>query len=300
MIKRYKEQSIGFFRKFLLMLAVVIVGFMGGSSLTVLYARAIPGVDYPYDPANYYSPTSISWADSAPSTFALRDLAGQGGAVYDYTRHMKSILYYQKFSEWNKLIQERLGLDLSMLVHSDEASKEQIAEKYAMYANQIANTKSSNMTSLPESMTSDYIDDRNYSKFHQQATYLDSSYKNSLVATQQNVNNAQDIYNALQEALERNYNAQSKMQVAEAQEQIKALEVMSKSILSNMLAEQSKIRAAQNSYDNTLQMEYLNQSINHSVRSFLNPYDEQDLKMLEELEKHTDFKVYHSKGMPDF
>ena len=48
---------------------------VGIGSYGIGHARVIPGVDEPYDPANYYSMTSISYADSAPSPFALKDLA---------------------------------------------------------------------------------------------------------------------------------------------------------------------------------------------------------------------------------
>ena len=61
-------------------------------------AYSIPGVDRPYDPANYYSKDSISYADSAPSFFALREI--MQGNVYDYTRHIKSILFGDKFEGW--------------------------------------------------------------------------------------------------------------------------------------------------------------------------------------------------------
>lgn len=50
----------------------VIIGatLYGGLS----YARIIPGVDEPFDPANYWSLTSVSWPDSAPSIYTLRDM----------------------------------------------------------------------------------------------------------------------------------------------------------------------------------------------------------------------------------
>jgi len=67
-------------------------------------------VDEPYDPANYYSMTSISYADSAPSPFALKDLARQGGNVYDYARHMKAIMATQNMESWLSTAMERFGI----------------------------------------------------------------------------------------------------------------------------------------------------------------------------------------------
>ena len=77
--------------------AIMGAGFLSGYSL-VANAYAIPGVTEPYDPPTYYSLTEISWEDS-PSIFALRDLAANLGNVYDYTRHIKSILFGEKFEQ---------------------------------------------------------------------------------------------------------------------------------------------------------------------------------------------------------
>ena len=74
----------------------VMVMFLGFGAVSEAYS--VPGVDRPYDPADYYSKDSISYADSAPSPFALREIIQ--GNVYDYTRHIKSILFGDKFEGW--------------------------------------------------------------------------------------------------------------------------------------------------------------------------------------------------------
>lgn len=74
-------------------LAGVVTGLL--MSAGVGYAHIIPGVDRPFDPFSYYSPTAISYPDSAPSAFALKDLSR--GNVYDYARHLKNILIGDKF-----------------------------------------------------------------------------------------------------------------------------------------------------------------------------------------------------------
>ena len=64
----------------------IYVGALLGSLVSIIAigipvtnAYSIPGIDEPYDPANYYSLTSVSIPDSAPSPFALRELlSGQG------------------------------------------------------------------------------------------------------------------------------------------------------------------------------------------------------------------------------
>jgi len=90
----------------LFLIAVVIIG------CGVVYARIIPGVDEPFDPGNYYSPTSISYPDSAPSVFTMRDLAGQGGSVFDYVRNTKEILAVENKTNWSKTVLEILGIEI--------------------------------------------------------------------------------------------------------------------------------------------------------------------------------------------
>jgi hypothetical protein len=85
---------------------------VGIGSYGIGHARVIPGVDEPYDPVNYYSMTSISYADSAPSPFALKDLARQGGNVYDYARHMKAIMATQNMESWLSTAVERFGITI--------------------------------------------------------------------------------------------------------------------------------------------------------------------------------------------
>lgn len=82
--------------KKLLVLSPVLIGVGFSIGFGLAYARIIPGVDRPYDPSAYYSQTEVSYADS-PSTFALRDLAGQGGSVYDPKRHEKSLIFKDDF-----------------------------------------------------------------------------------------------------------------------------------------------------------------------------------------------------------
>lgn len=99
-------------KKLAILTTVIVAGFSFGV-MTVTFARHHPvaGVDYPYDPTAYYSQTVISWADSAPSTYALRDLAGQGGQVYDLTRHLKSIIFGDLFVDILGVENEKSKID---------------------------------------------------------------------------------------------------------------------------------------------------------------------------------------------
>ncbi len=72
----------------------LIGSLLGGSLLggSCAYAKIIPGWDRPYDPGNYYSETSISWADTNNPSYFYRDLGWNGGNVLDVTRVAKSVL----------------------------------------------------------------------------------------------------------------------------------------------------------------------------------------------------------------
>ena len=103
-------------KKRTLLIAVGIISAIGAANIS--YARTIPGVDEPFDIANYYSPTSISYADSAPSPFAMRELSR--GTVYDYTRHMKSILFGDDFNSIYQAVQNQLAKLILDMTGMDE------------------------------------------------------------------------------------------------------------------------------------------------------------------------------------
>lgn len=91
-----------------------VIAFMLAVSMTageMAEAHTVPGVDEPYDPANYYSRESISYPDSAPSPFALKEL--MQGSVYDYKRHLKSIDFGGDFEKWLKTL---LGMNMKWLI----------------------------------------------------------------------------------------------------------------------------------------------------------------------------------------
>ena len=103
------QSSLGRGAKLSLMAVGVVAMLTGGIGVTSAWHH-IPGVTEPFDPPNYYNPLTVSIPDSAPSPFALRDLAAQGGHVYDMTRDIKSVLYGEKFLNILTTIVEKLGI----------------------------------------------------------------------------------------------------------------------------------------------------------------------------------------------
>ena len=106
-------------KKKIILTAFVIFSISAG----ITYAWTIPGVDEPYDPPDYYSPTSISYPDSAPSPFAMRELSR--GNVYDYTRHIKSMLFGKDFVSLDSTLLSKV---LNKIIDMTGMDKNAIAE----------------------------------------------------------------------------------------------------------------------------------------------------------------------------
>lgn len=109
----------------------------------------VPGVDRPFDPANYWTHDTISWPDSAPSPYTLKDIANNGGQIIDYQnlpqntiKDVKAVAEFtQRLKELVTKIQDlaKLGGDpldsvgrLFAATHDDSSIVEQ-AEKSALH-----------------------------------------------------------------------------------------------------------------------------------------------------------------------
>ena len=101
--------------------ALVIVG---GSAV---YARTVPGWDKPWDPPNYYSPTSISWADTNNPSFFYRDLGWQGGSVLDPKRLAQWVTTVSQCVSWLSNAENILELKIinSLPISADIFNKDQ-------------------------------------------------------------------------------------------------------------------------------------------------------------------------------
>ena len=82
-----------------------------------VYARVVPGWDEPWDPPNYYSPTSISWADTNNPSFFYRDLGWQGGSVLDTERLAKWTTIVSQCNSWLENAQKILSIKIQNTLH---------------------------------------------------------------------------------------------------------------------------------------------------------------------------------------
>ncbi len=114
-------------KKLKISIAAAAVGLFALVGGTAVYAEIIPGWDEPWDPPNYYSTTSISWADTLNPSFFYRDLGWQGGAVLDVDRLKQWVTTVQHCMDWLSNAENILELKVinSMPLSEDAFNKNQ-------------------------------------------------------------------------------------------------------------------------------------------------------------------------------
>jgi len=267
----------------------------------VAFAEVVPGVDEPFNPGAYYSPTEISWEDS-PSTFALRDLAGAGGSVYDYTRHIKSILFEGKFEsilEVDKAKTANDEINSKPFDSSVFAETRQELEKVRQGTEKIS-TKidigESNAT-LRQDIPDDWEGYENtaYDKSAKQI-WLDQTYRNVAEKAKLSLDEMETSINAANTILAHTNQAEGEMQLLQAQNELKALlayELARRNALDANMANMQAAFHADN-YDESIEAAYKLYMTDMQVSD---PYDEKTEKWLKDKYGYT---RPEPRGMPDF
>ena len=280
-------------RKAAAALCIASLGF-SSISLKTAYAWSIPGVTEPFDPPNYYSPTSISWPDSAPSPFALRDLAAQGGMVYDYTRHIKSILYGTKFVAWLEKLLAKLGIEETHAKHLPDEKKQQGMDELKELQTSIQRHHAK-IDLDPPAFDRQYDDgipgkDLNYKEVSQ---FLSDTFATATQHTVDRYQNMDNIMKALQTAMQNSNQAVGETQALQSAAVIEAIKQAAIEDLSTAISDQIQMRNVQH------MREAADVQLNGSYHIF-NPGDPNDLVMLQSYEADTGYQSYKSQPMPDF
>ncbi len=221
----------------------LIGGFSIGYGVTYVYAKIIPGVDEPYDPGAYYSETAISYADSAPSVFALRELSK--GTVYDKTRHVKSILFKDDFMSWLDTLIARTGIMERNIKPQDKAVQQQTAADIQAVRQDAASLyRGGEYETLMRRQlfrsTNNYSKDESaYSKDVQHKA-LEEKYSTFAKAAEDAVKNTEADEVAYAQIMENVKNAQGEVEIEQAEAQLAALqeaELAKRNVLLSNLAE---------------------------------------------------------------
>jgi len=287
-------------KKFWAVLSVLSAGFISGYGL-IAYAHVIPGVDEPFNPAAYYSLTEISWADS-PSPYALKDLASNGGSVFDYTRYIKSILFGDKFEKIAETDADKTKTDE---INSTPFAEEIFAEtSAALKVIGIGTEKVARTAMIDETNhylrqgNDDHWDSYDQNAYSRQEKYkwFDNTYKNFADGAKAEIVETEKTIEAAKKIFEHTNAAQGHLQMYQAQNELKTLlayELARQNALDSNLAQLQAVTQA-NEYDETVESSYIDSITKFDV---IDPYDAVNFQLLKEEFEYEKPKL---SGMPDF
>lgn len=280
--------------------AILGVGLFGGYSL-VANAYSIPGVTKPYNPLAYYSLTEISWEDS-PSIFALRDLAANLGNVYDYTRHVKSILFGEKFEKTAETVEnKRHNEEINTTPFTEEIFNEtaDALKNIKLGTERITKTADiSETNSYLRQGNSDDWESYNQNSYNRDEKYkrLSETYRNFADGAKSEIEETEKTIEAAKKIFEHTNAAEGELQMYQAQNELKTLlayELARQNVLDSNLAQiQAVYQAAE--YDENVDSAYIDSITKFDIAD---PYDEINYKMLVEEYGYEKPKL---AGMPDF
>lgn len=248
--------------------ALIVASVAGGVLLGGFrfgMAHIVPGWDEPFDPPNYYSPTSISWADTENPSFFYRDLGWQGGQVYDMTRDIKSTLFGDNFVNILAQIAEKLGIDIVNHQPWDEHEMREIGdilkqkekEKEDIYILHAANdiTESPLFHRYGESNLDAELP-RDKAK---QRTVIALAATDYATAAKTAIEGSRATGEAVSRLLDAAANAQGEMELRQIKEQLEALSAAEQQQTTALIGARIQLRASQ-------QREALDEELAHEAR----------------------------------
>ncbi len=287
-------------KNFWMMLSVLSLGFIGSYGL-VAYAHTVPGWDEPYNIDAYYSLTEISWADS-PSPFAMQDLARNVGTVYDYTRHMKSIILGDKFE---KTADTDASQTENEEINSASFSKEIFTETSAVLEVIGGGTEkvSKTVSSIAVEKYLRQGNDDDWESYNQDSydhsdkyKFLDTTYKNFANGAKSEIDESEKVLNAAKKIFNHANIAEGNLQMYQAQNELKTLlayELARQNAL-DMNFEQIQAVYQASEYDEKVESAYIDSITKFDV---VDPYDEVNYKLLND---EYNYEKPKSAGMPNF
>ena len=253
----------------------------------------------PLDPANYWNPTSISWADTAnPKHYFYGDLRGQGGQVYDYTRILKSLLFAGNFESILKVIGEQLGIDILNRKPLDAATMEQSGHT-VIYKGQTvpvlyASIKANTLQGSPEfhtftESTAHHDMDRDRIKQRREIAAAAETYAE---VAQGAASDSDETRAAVQALLDAAARAQGETELRQILSQIEALQASGATQVSALLAARTHLRRDQQAEELDTEIER-QKEYGKGELLFIDPYSE-------ELKKSYPYEREKPKGFVPF
>lgn len=193
-----------------------------------VYAEIIPGWDEPWDPPNYYSPTSISWPDTNDPSFFYRDLGWQGGSVLDTDRLAQWTTTVSQCVSWLENAENILQLKILNSLHLD-IGKLEINDK-ALKNTQSITEETYKLSQGKGILGSDTFrktnrNDENEDKYDKdkQSQAVEEAATSVAETSRQAMSDIDDINRQLDELMEQANQAQGETEIRQIRSQINAL-----------------------------------------------------------------------------
>lgn len=278
-------------KKILFPLVVAVIGFSIGFS--VVYAKIIPGVDRPFDPPDYYNPTAISYPDSKPSAFTLKDIAGSGGNVIDVTRKIKSALFGGDFLNLLNIFKGKLSIDELNTTPFDGSVLNRTLDNI-----ENTNAKTASLSTSIDinngnfrTPNENYDADKTYDS-DAQSSWLSNIYMTVTQAAKENLNDAENQFSTLEDIVNNSGNAQGELQVQQVSSELKSLNSALMARRNALLSNNVNMNAAVQKQQVDEELEGIRNTDNMGVY-FADPYNEKQYEA-------ADYKRPEAPGFKDF
>ena len=249
-------------------------------SISIAFA-GIPGITEPFDPPNYYSPTSVSIPDSAPSPFALKDLAAQGYKVHDVINSKKDII--STIKTYIDMLQNITLFDTKSndLKHSNDTN-EDIPVLFSDIQDRINYTEDINLQDIDNMLynSSTIIASNPYKQknisLKDKYNYLNKIYATTLSYAKNDLNSYDERKQALLKTIQSLNSIETTMQAQEKNSEIDTLRYIEEKYRQQLIYELTvlKIAKLKDTEDSTLREKITTQNIlNMQVEDPYNPSD---------------------------
>lgn len=249
-------------------------------SISIAFA-GIPGITEPFDPPNYYSPTSVSIPDSAPSPFALKDLAAQGYKVHDVINSKKDII--STIKTYIDMLQNITLFDTKSndLKHSNDTN-EDIPVLFSDIQDRINYTEDINLQDIDNMLynSSTIIASNPYKQknisLKDKYNYLNKIYATTLSYAKNDLNSYDERKQALLKTIQSLNSIETTMQAQEKNSEIDTLRYIEEKYRQQLVYELTvlKIAKLKDTEDSTLREKITTQNIlNMQVEDPYNPSD---------------------------
>ena len=277
MANRFGKQG----KRVLLIVAFTVAASAGGLVSNVHKGEAWGDWWGPWEPENYWDPVRISWRDTFdPAHYFFRDLEGQGGSVYDYTRIIKSVLFGEKFLHIVENIAEQLGIDIinkipldPMIMHLATGLTEEKQSRAAELHNTMQKdllTESNAFHSYNEGHE-DYDAPRNRVRQRKEISASAAKYVQIAEAAIADNDNTRETVHRLVEAAA---NAKGETELRQIMEQLNALSVADQSQVTALLAAKVQLENDQRQVQLDEEVEREKQAQNAKI-IVTDPYNEE-------------------------